>query len=144
MADSNKSDHTPDPWTFQKIESRIQDRVNAGYTAPCGWLFRGLTILFHSQSESEERKKNDLRLRLAQNTARFAGAGSASSLENASITHVVLDPSTVLYSAEISSLRTTLAARPGLKIPHLVSVDWIEECWANGTLLDEERFQVRR
>jgi DNA ligase-4 len=140
MNDSDDKSDSVDLRTFQKIETRIQDRVNAGYTAPCGWLFRGLTLFFYSQQSD---KQNDRRLHLVQNTARFASAESAPSLDNSSITHVVIDPVS-LSAADISSLRKSIAAKPGSKIPHLVSVDWVEECWKNGTLLDEERFQVRR
>lgn len=142
MNDSDEKSDDVDLRTFQKIETRIQDRVNAGYTAPCGWLFRGLILFFFSQSQTDDKQK-DRRLHLAQNTARFASAGSASSLKDSSITHVVIDTN-ALSSADISSLRKSLADKSGTKIPHLVSVDWVEECWKNGTLLDEERFQVRR
>lgn len=143
MEHSNEQSGKPlDPRTFQRVETRIQERVNAGYTVPCGWLFRSLKLYFYSQVQSEDTQK-DYRLQLAQNTARFASAEIAPSLANASITHVVVNPDT-LSSAEITSLRKSLADKSGTKMPHLVSVDWVEECWKNGTLLDEERFQIRR
>ena len=82
-------------------------------------------------------------MRLAQNTARFASAVIAESLGDSSITHVVID-SDALGSDEISSLRKVLSDRSGSKMPHLVAVDWVEDCWKHGTLLDEERFQIRR
>jgi DNA ligase-4 len=140
MNDSDDKPDNIDLRTSQRIEARIQDKINAGYTAPCGWLFRGLTLFFYSHHPD---KHIDGRLRVAQNTARFANAASASSVGTAGITHVVVDPDT-LSSGDISSLRKSIAAKSSSKIPHLVSVDWIEECWQNGTLLDEERFQVRR
>lgn len=138
-----RPDHTPDPETIQRVEARIQEKVNAGYTVPCGWLFRGLKFYFYSNKDqldepaSRELRKEDQRLHFARNTARFAGAETASSLRSSGTTHVIVDPET-LSSADISSLRKSLAEKPGVKMPHLVSVGWVEECWKNGTLLDEE------
>ncbi|KAJ5783003.1 Nucleic acid-binding OB-fold [Penicillium paradoxum] len=143
----DQSDYTVDPETFQRIETQIQDKVNAGYTAPCGWLFRGLTFHFYSTDSENEHSPQELkkthRLQFARNTARFAGAASATSLQSSGITHVIIDPET-LSSTDISSLRSSLAAHPGNKMPHLVSVDWVEESWKNGTLVDEERFPAPR
>jgi DNA ligase-4 len=140
----DQPDHAIDPQTFQRIETSIQEKVNAGYTAPCGWLFRGLKFLFYANRNPQEKpatrelRKQDQRLSFAHNTARFAGAASATSLKSAGITHVIIDPGT-LSSADLSSLRSSLAEKPGNKMPHLVSVEWVEECWKNGTILDEER-----
>jgi DNA ligase-4 len=130
-----------DPTTIQRIESQIQDKVNAGYTAPRGWLFRGLTFCFYTQpnesNADEQTRKEDIRLRLAQNTARFAGAQSAASLKDSGITHVVVDTESS-FSVDLPSVRKYLAENLCNKVPHVVSVGWIEECWKNGTLLDEE------
>jgi DNA ligase-4 len=138
-----QADDVPDPETIQRIETRIQERVNAGYTVPVGWLFRGLKFHFYSngnqpdESASREIRREDQRLQFARNTARFAAAEIANTLKSSGITHVIVDPETV-SSADKTSLRNTLAAKPGAKMPHLVSVGWVEECWKNGTLLDEE------
>lgn len=144
--EKDKSPRALDPHSRHRVEAQIQDRVDSGYTAPCGWLFRGLDFFFFSQSERQDGDgeivrspsiENDQRLHLACNIARFAGAASVASLESPSITHVVINPDT-LPSKDITTLRKTLASRPGKKIPHLVSLSWIEESWANRTLLDEE------
>lgn len=149
MEDGQNSTNLPlDPHTIHRVESQIQKKIESGYTAPCGWLFRGLIFLFFThaqQRNAEERhrtekkgvKTEDTRLSLARNTARFAAANIASSLKDSSVTHIIVNPET-LSSAEISSLRESLAARPGKKIPHLVGLGWVEECWKHGTLLDEE------
>ncbi|KXG47410.1 Nucleic acid-binding, OB-fold [Penicillium griseofulvum] len=141
-------DQIPDPETVHRVEALIQDKVNAGYTAPRGWLFRGLKFHFYSNGNQKDEQAPELRkeyhrLHFAHNTARFAGAENASSLESTGTTHVIVDPETS-SSADVSSLRQSLAEKPGAKMPHLVSVSWVEECWKNGTLLDEERFPVLR
>lgn len=141
-ATHEQPESTVDPATFQRIETQIQDKVNAGYTAPCGWLFRGLTLHFSANGNGHDEPgtaelRDDQRLHLAHNIARFAGATTATSLQSSGITHVIINPDT-LSPADLSSLRNSLAAQPGNKMPHLVSVSWVEECWKNGTLLDEE------
>ncbi|KAJ5832214.1 Nucleic acid-binding OB-fold [Penicillium riverlandense] len=124
---------------LHKVEARIQERVDLGYTVPCGWLFKGLTFLFFSKPDRENTdEEEDLPLRLARNTAQFASAQLASSLTDKRVTHVIANPET-LSASTISSLRGSLAARPGKKVPHLVSLEWVQESWRNGTLLDEER-----
>lgn len=142
MAKDEQTNHTLDSRTLQKIEHLIQDKINAGYTAPCGWLFRRFTLFFfESDARAEESKPSfnadDIRLQLARNTARFGGANTTTSLESSDVTHVIINPEN-LSSEEITSLRESLAARPGKKVPYLVSVAWVEESWTNGTLLDEE------
>lgn len=92
-------------------------------------------------------------------TATGAAAANKHATTGTNITHVVIDPA-AWSAAEISRLRGSLAAdsQPGnngrssnaqkvgktttttrVVIPHLVSVEWVEECWRNRTLVDEER-----
>ncbi|KAJ5893525.1 Nucleic acid-binding OB-fold [Penicillium taxi] len=149
-----KSQNAPplDLPTLHEIEGLIQDKIHSGYTASCGWLFRGLKFLFFSgrqtdgedeHMDSEEFKVDDNRLTLAQNTALFGGADCVLSIDTADITHIIVNLQRV-ESVDITSLRNTLAAATGRKIPHLVSFEWVEESWKSGTLLDEEGFHVPR
>jgi DNA ligase-4 len=132
-----------DESTSQRIEARIQEKVNSGYTAPCGWLFRGLSFFFFSPVNRTNEKDGattslDLSLKLLQNTARFARANIATSVKAPGITHAIVNSETA-SPADLASLRKSVAALPGRKVPHLVTSKWVEESWKNGTLLDEER-----
>lgn len=130
----------------RKLDAQIQERVNSGYDMPIGWLFKNLTLYFNHQSTEEADKINNLmdqecHLGSASNTARFAGAVVVKTLDNPSITHVVVDPK--CSAAELSSIRKTLAsAKRGNKVPHLVTVTWVEESWEQRTLLGEERMST--
>lgn len=142
MAKDEQANYTLDSRTSQKVENLIQNKINAGYTAPCGWLFRRFTFFFLENHASTEETKpkfitDEIRLQLARNTAQFGGANTTTSLESSDVTHVILNPE-YLSPEDITSLRESLAARPGMKVPYLVSVAWVEESWMNGTLLDEE------
>lgn len=144
-----QSNHPLDPHTLHKVESHIQAKIDSGYTAPCGWLFRGLTFYFSTQTPyangdgaSSEIEMDHTAVRVARNTARFASASIATSLKSPDVTHVIVNPATSSRE-DIDSLRQSLATRPGKKIPHLVSLDWVQESWENGTLLDEESKCIR-
>lgn len=130
--------------TIQTLDAYIQERVNSGHELPIGYLFKGLTLFFPHKTSNEADPANtdssgmerQYRLRMASNTASFAGATVVSSLDDPAITHVVVDPKCA--AEEISSIRGSWAAG-SRKLPHLVSVEWVEECWAQRTVLDEER-----
>lgn len=142
MNDSKLKSNPPDPTTAQRIESQILEKVHSGHTIPCGWLFRNLTFYFNSPNpqtngNNEGPHSSDLALTLTRNTTRFAGANNAHSLRTPGITHVIVNPDTT-SSSDIKSLRESLAALPGRKVPHLVGIKWVDESWKNRTLLDEE------
>ncbi|KAJ5107043.1 Nucleic acid-binding OB-fold [Penicillium angulare] len=142
MANDNKNTTgSLDSRAVHKIEGLIQDKIDSGYTAPCGWLFRRLKFFFCESGDPESMEHSesltDIRLQLAQNTVLFGGASATSSFRNSDITHIVVNPDH-MSSQEIASLRHSLSERPGKRLPDLVSVSWVEESWENGTLLDEE------
>ena len=128
----------------ERLNARIQLNVDSGSRIFPGWLFKGLVLHFHHPSSgrpaSAECEVNQInqshRLHLASNIARFAGA-TTSDTHQKSVTHVVVELD--ISSTELSTLRGTLSAQLGQqKMPHLVTVEWIEESWKERTLLDEE------
>lgn len=127
--------------TLLRVENLIEDKIRSGYTAPCGWLFRNLNFFFCESGNAKEVVDQDgltdIRLQLALNTASFAGANIETSFQGSGVTHIIVNPE-MLSKDEVVSLRKRLAEKVGKKIPHLVSVAWVEESWGNGTLLDEE------
>ncbi|PGH19466.1 DNA ligase 4 [Polytolypa hystricis UAMH7299] len=106
-----------------------------------GWLFKGEVLYLASPPPPDSSQTNILpqRLQLASNIARFAGGKVVQNIEDKRITHVVVDESD--KNTDISSIRKTLSTRVGgnRKIPHIVTVGWIEDSWKEKTLLDEER-----
>lgn len=131
------------PKSFQTPEFEDQLSNNGASSCP-GWLFKGQTLYFaqnstsDDSSEPQDQNHDHQRLNLASVLARFASAQVVTDLEAKNLTHVIVCDSS---SEEISSLRKSLSKRVGSKnkIPHIVSVEWIEQSWAEKTLLDEER-----
>jgi DNA ligase-4 len=105
-----------------------------------GWLFKNSHIYFNFEHESTltpspaEMTTKDLRMKLASNLARFYGASIAEELADETITHVVVDEG----SFGIGTMRKEISMRR--RVPRFVTLNWIEDSWKEGTLLDEERY----
>ncbi|KAL2053023.1 hypothetical protein ABVK25_006660 [Lepraria finkii] len=102
-----------------------------------GWIFEGLLIYADHQlggdAAHSTQKDPGFRTSQAFNTARFAGASMVSDLKEG-VTHV-------LVGGDRSRIRALRQDVSGFKrLPHLVTIDWIEKSWLEKTLLDEERF----
>lgn len=95
-----------------------------------GAMFDGLVLYIPSATEG-------FRVQMARNYAKFAGAKLAHSLDDESITHVVVAPES---ASTLADVRRDISSRP--RIPRFVSLEWVEECWREETQLDEERHPV--
>lgn len=143
MTKQHHFDSTQCPDTIRRITDRVQERAYSSFELPRGWLFKGQTFYFNRKSSTESSDEQEgggqehlHRLNVTANIARFAGAAVVSSLKDIAITHVIIDPDT--SSTETSEFRRSLSTRGGKKVPHIVTRKWIEECWGERTLLDEE------
>ncbi|KAL1955197.1 hypothetical protein VTO42DRAFT_8909 [Malbranchea cinnamomea] len=130
--------------------SRIYERLSAEndketglFTDLPGWFFRGQVLYFVQPTQSDTSP----RLHRASLTARFAGATIVGDIEDKRITHVVVDEEgnktkSRGHHMDISAVRSEIAKRSGAgkKIPHIVTVRWIEDSWREKTLIDEDRF----
>ncbi|KAJ0425510.1 hypothetical protein BJY00DRAFT_181990 [Aspergillus carlsbadensis] len=142
MGKDHKSNKTASHETIEKLTESIQERTDAGWTLPLGWLFNGFTLHFHKEgngglSSETLQSRQKSRTQSAKNVARFAGAAVTDSLKSSSITHIVVNPENP--ASDISSIRQTVSTRK--KVPHIVTIAWVEESWKEKTILDEERFQ---
>lgn len=136
-----------------RLFAQTQEEPGAGAALP-GWIFKGLTLYFHSPESPSQSPDSDIsqRLRLARSLAEFGSADISETLEtgqskkkavNTGITHVVVPSplSSKEGEEELGSLRKALSklvSSSGYKIPHIVSVEWVEQSWKERTLLDEE------
>ena len=112
-----------------------------------GWLFKGQVLYFaQPTAATTDPETVSPRLQRASNTARFAGAAVANSIEDKQVTHVVVDTKENVSrnkqtndSINISAIRSTIAKRAGQnrKVPHIVTVNWVEDSWKERTLIDE-------
>lgn len=109
-----------------------------------GWMFRGLTIYLDKLSPADRPSQNgdggpvrsftsDMELDLAGQVVRLAGGTVQEDLDDSNITHIVVGDD----RSKVRRIRQTLSYRN--RIPHVVTVQWVEESWKERTLLDEER-----
>ncbi|KAE8556040.1 hypothetical protein EYB25_000739 [Talaromyces marneffei] len=134
---------------IDKISETVFEQAHEGGTTPPGWLFRGLAMHFHESADSSDTS-DQIRLFLAQKVAEFGGAeivddmGITSGKQKGHATHIVVVATDDSIKGEIANIRKTLAQQQmsdrGLKVPHIVTMGWIEQSWKERTLLDEERF----
>lgn len=76
------------------------------------------------------------------NWIKFGGGRVSEELEDRSVTHVVIlsaDSDGASEREKAAEVRSVVSARSPL--PRIVTRQWVEECWKNSTLLDEERFE---
>jgi DNA ligase-4 len=140
MGKGPKSNKTASHEALEKLTESIQERTDAGWTLPLGWLFKSFTLHFLNEGDGGSRSETLQSRQVsgtqsAKNIARFAGAAVTDSLKSSSITHIVVNPETP--ASDISSIRQTLSTRK--KVPHIVTIAWIEESWKEKTIMDEER-----
>lgn len=107
-----------------------------------GWMFEGLMIYIDSSSakvhgtQTTPEGSDDLRMIQACNLARFAGARLLEELQPG-VTHVLVGTDRKRHKA----LRQQVGGFG--RLPRLVSVEWVEQSWAEQTRLDEERFSPK-
>ena len=108
----------------EKVVTAI-DSDSASDCAPA-YMFRGLRIYFDDQSEPEPAK-------LVRCIAQFAGAVLSSEPLDEQTTHIVS-----FRNSDVKRLRRQTSTLKAM--PRVVKPEWIDECWREGTRLDEERF----
>ena len=77
-----------------------------------------------------------------RNYVRYAGGTLAEDLEDTTITHIVLVGEDPMKVGEVAAeVRRELATRP--RLPRLVQQDWVRDCWAEKTTIDEELYAIQ-
>ncbi|ESU08977.1 hypothetical protein FGSG_04154 [Fusarium graminearum PH-1] len=97
--------------------------------------FRRCVMLFHAV------EAGDKRISRLENLVRYGGGSVTGDANDLSVTHVVIqgdDPMQVGEAADM--IRKELSSRSIQ--PRVVTGAWIDECWKESTLLDEEQFVV--
>jgi len=106
-----------------------------------GSLFRDLHVYIASeegpQTDTVSADISTLRPKLAEDLVRFTGGKIANDLQDDTITHVVVFG---VAGPALNKLRQKIAEK--IRLPRIVTVNWVEESWKEGTLLDEERYAV--
>ncbi|KAF4637958.1 hypothetical protein G7Y89_g107 [Cudoniella acicularis] len=120
--------------------SELEERGH-GMGEITGSIFSRCTVRFIPANEEnlDYDPVKKVNFQIAKNQLLFAGGHVAKSNDQPGITHfVVLDES----PETVASLREHLSSRARARLPRIVRFDWLQDCWSEKTLLDEERYVV--
>ncbi len=101
-----------------------------------GTIWRGCKVYFALGDGVSETKTLKLR-----NYILFAAGDIATDIGDEDITHVVVvgkEKDKMAERVVAADVRATISARR--KVPRVVTTNWVEDCWKERTLLDEERY----
>ncbi len=128
------------PLDIAQFRSEVFEHSNEVGGLP-GWMFRGLLIYVDSQcvngATSSSQDGMESRLKQACITTRFAGGMVATNLEEG-VTHVLVGHG----KHRVKDLRKKISGFAG-PLPRIVTANWVENSWREGTWLDEESESYR-
>ena len=97
-------------------------------------LFKGMVVYLAGTDTVDSVEVCQVRNRI-----RFGGGALVDSLENKTVTHIVVLSKNNHEEMEVAhEVRSVISSRRPL--PRTVSGPWIADCWRNRTVVDEERF----
>ncbi|KND89026.1 DNA ligase 4 [Tolypocladium ophioglossoides CBS 100239] len=135
MADMPKLE-APDAFDAAAFLQQLEDH-SKGLSHMRGFMFRRCVVHFRRVEGTGERLVN----RLAH-YVKYAGGTCADSLEDRAVTHVVIVGGDPMEVGEVADgLRKDISSRR--EVPRLVTGSWVEDCWKEKTLLDEEQYAVQ-
>ncbi|KAI1444952.1 ATP-dependent DNA ligase [Annulohypoxylon stygium] len=98
-------------------------------------IFKGTKVHFSKTPDVSPISRIKLETRI-----KWGGGSVIDDLEDRSITHVVImgssDASEMARAAEV---RSSISSRT--PVPRIMTPQWIEDCWKNRTVVDEERYE---
>jgi DNA ligase-4 len=117
--------------------TQLEEHGKEGFSERPGSMFRPCVIRFVPENVEDSKQELDLRITRFQFT--FACGKVAEDDEDESITHfVVVDEKAV----DVNGLRAMIARSARTRFPRVVRLKWIQESWAEKTLVDEEKHAV--
>ncbi|KAF2758851.1 ATP-dependent DNA ligase [Pseudovirgaria hyperparasitica] len=136
-----KMEEEDDDDEVMDVDDAEGDEIDMGGLPGC--VFRGVVVYFDNGSsdtvmEDEDvcstGKEDKLSMFLATNIVRFGSGRTCGDLDDCNITHVVIGKD----RSRLKDIRSQISHKT--KVPRMVTTEWIQECWTEKTLLDEERF----
>jgi DNA ligase-4 len=102
-----------------------------------GWMFSRSVVAFCAATTGDQKMADRL-----SGLVRYAGGRCVDERNDGSVTHVVIVGEDAMEAGELTDkLRRELSERR--QIPRIVSAKWVEDSWAEKTVLDEERYTVQ-
>ncbi|KAK8117435.1 DNA ligase 4 [Apiospora kogelbergensis] len=133
LMDMPKKEIGYEPFDKQQFITQLEERGHDLGNLKC-YLFRR-NVVYFAVGESI----SPIRLLKFKNWVRFGGGIISEDLEDISVTHVIVFGADEQDERDVSAeVRATVSKRT--PIPYVVTQYWLEECWKESTLLDEDRY----
>ncbi|KAK1536606.1 DNA ligase I [Colletotrichum costaricense] len=127
----------PDTEPFNKTQflNQLEER-GRGVGPMKGSMFHRCVV--HLVNVQEECDEDEIKMLKLGNYLTFGGARLISDAEDTETTHVVVVGDGIRRKDAAAAMREEVSHRR--KVPHLVTAEWVEDCWREKTLLDEEKY----
>lgn len=128
---------------LDEVLDEIEEHHDVDLSNSIGFLFRRCVVYFDAPSfedghADDTASDNIKKFQEATRLIRFANGTIRTSLQDRDITHVV-----IVDRSRVQEIRSTIAKRSfSIKIPRIVSIEWVFACWKEKTSLDEEEFKI--
>ncbi|KAK8022398.1 DNA ligase [Apiospora rasikravindrae] len=133
LMDMPKKEIAYEPFDKQQFVTQLEDHGHDLGNLKCH-LFRRNVVFFAAGASI-----SPIRVLKFRNWVSFGGGIISEDLDDISVTHVVVIGADEQSERELSAeVRTTISMRT--PVPRIVTQLWLEECWKESTLLDEERY----
>lgn len=117
---------------LEELESR-----GKGLSELRGWMFSRCVVSFCAATTGDEKTVDRL-----SGLVRYAGGRRVAERDDHDVTHVVIVGEDAMEVGELADkVRRELSERR--QMPRIVSGRWVEDCWTEKTVLDEERYAVQ-
>ncbi|MDA4132844.1 MAG: hypothetical protein OK454_06945, partial [Thaumarchaeota archaeon] len=137
LGDWPKIDGRDHPFDKEQFLDQLEEHGHT-FEGPRGAIFRRCRICFSMPDENGVM--SDLIALKLKNYVRFGGGVVTEELEDEAVTHVVI----VTGADEASERERAAEVRHQIssrrRVPRVVTRTWIEECWTEKTLVDEEAY----
>ncbi|KAK6851869.1 DNA ligase 4 [Apiospora arundinis] len=133
LMDMPKKEIGYEPFDKQQFITQLEERGH-GFGTLKSHLFRR-NVFYFAIGESIA----PVRVLKSKNWVRFGGGILSEDLDDITVTHVVVFGADEQNERGLSAeVRETISRRT--PVPRVVTQFWLEECWKEGTLLDEDRY----
>jgi DNA ligase-4 len=117
---------------LEDLESR-----GKGLSELRGWMLSRCVVSLCPASADDEKTAERLSV-----LVRYAGGRCVSDRQDQDVTHVVIVGDDAMETGEMADkLRRELSERR--RMPRIVSGAWVQDCWTEKTVLDEEKYTVQ-
>ncbi|KAK3899508.1 ATP dependent DNA ligase domain-containing protein [Staphylotrichum tortipilum] len=136
--DEAHSDAGGSPFDAESFLDQLEARGHGALDGLRGFVFRRCRVCF-ARGEGVPLEAGALRL---GNYVRFGGGVVVEDVGDESVTHVVVlggkEETAVAEAVVAAEVRYKVASRRA--VPRIVRGKWVEDCWKEGTLVDEEAY----